>query len=470
MKKGLILLLGIISFLGINTVNAEEIYLEYDTNIETVNSYIEQIGTNVINEKINDLIDTYNNSYKSIYPYYIISLYPHTNSSGIDFFDISITCLKSNNLDYHYYTMFNASSSYALHLTYMDFIWISYRYDFNLNSFNTIFQDSSSGTYSSPSYSIFKIKDNNYLYNPYTIYYSNFDIYYYGSLYTEDTYKYQPMSYSPNDIFYIQELSNPNSYSKHNANEDFLIEPYYLYDDNISLVDKTYTEINLNKYAYVVLSLKDYNTIPDNNFSSYTNLYIKGQVCITPVYNYGLTERKDILTGTQVEGCGTYNPDFILDKMYILRDDVKNHAIYYLKPYDVSKENIVKIDSSKFNITYISEENKNNPEVQINGKIYPTIPYDDLTDTATKSEQQGYVPGVSCSLGDLNCYTENNPSNMFNDLFDKPLDMLKSVWGAIISIFELIGQFIALLPPTMQGFLLLAFGIIIVLGIIKMIL
>lgn len=57
-----------------------------------------------------------------------------------------------------------------------------------------------------------------------------------------------------------------------------------------------------------------------------------------------------------------------------------------------------------------------------------------------------------------------------NDFFEKPLEALRTVWGAISSIFNLITEFIVLLPPAMQGFLFLAFGITIILGIIKILL
>ena len=53
MNKGLIFLLGIVSFLGINTVSATEIKLEYDTNINEINSSINVIGSDKVQNKVN---------------------------------------------------------------------------------------------------------------------------------------------------------------------------------------------------------------------------------------------------------------------------------------------------------------------------------------------------------------------------------------------------------------------------------
>lgn len=233
---------------------------------------------------------------------------------------------------------------------------------------------------------------------------------------------------------------------------------------NSNITNFNYTEINLNDYAYIALSLKNYNQEP---FS--TNVYVKGNYCLTPVYNYGMTERKDILTGTQVQRCSPYYNDYTPVRTYIIESDLKNHAIYYLKAYDTSKDNYVKIDTSVFDITYITEEKSNYPYVTIDGKTYPTIPYDDLTDTSTKSEDDGYNSGTSCAVGDFNCMTSSSTSS-FSDLFDKPLEVLKSIWSSITSVFSLITYLISLLPSEMATFLYLGFTLAIVIGLIKIIL
>lgn len=442
MKKYLLMLFGFVSFLGINTVKADtyvasEVFTNIEEDISFMNSHV---------DNINYLIDMWDTNHTSINPYYFINYGSYLYSDGKTYSTIQL--ISSN------FTEFVFESGYFK--LYSSDSYVCYQYDERTNEY--VLSDSCSP--------IFSIKTSfNYLYSNYnyTFKYKEYSYSQGGTLYTEKFEHIQFPSYTSSDIsFSITEFDISDG--------DVIPTLKNLYDGSYSSLNNNYIDINLNDYSYVALGLKDYNTIPDNNNTVYSNIYVKGQLCITPVYNYGMTERKDILTGTQVQGCSQYYNDFALTRMYILKDDVVNHAIYYIKAYDTSKDNIIKIDKSIFNVSYITEANKDNPQVNINGKIYPTLSYDSLTDTSTKSEEEGYVSGVSCAVGDFNCYNKYNPGNIFNDLFDKPLDMLKSVWGAIISIFELITEFILLLPPTMQGFLYVAFAISIILGIIKIIL
>lgn len=461
MKKFLLVLFGITTMFGFNKVNAAEFRLDYTSSIEEINHYISLIGDTTVYTQVNSLIDLYYSDYASDYSYFYISLsklgYPD------DTLVISLSVFSSliyeqaeifTYTDYSYSYYFPRGNNYTQ---------ISYKYDFEANKFTL---------YDSPgflTYHLFRLADDDNVYRPYSYYYSNFDFYYKGSIYKSLNLS-SSFYASPDDKLFIPKLNNPSAFSVYNIGDDFLIEPYYLYDSNSSLKDDVYTTIDLNEYEYVALSLKDYNTIPESNMSSYTYFYVKGQLCITPVYNYGLTERKDILTGTQIEGCSQYYDDFTANKVFILKDDVINHAIYYVKAYDTSKENIIKIDSNKFDITYITEETKDNPQVIIGGKIYPTLSYDSLTDTSTKSEEEGYVPGVSCTLGDLNCYIENNPENIFDEIFSSPLKFMQDIWDSVTSIFNVIVEFISLLPPQMQSFLYLSFMVAIILGLLKIIL
>ena len=123
-----------------------------------------------------------------------------------------------------------------------------------------------------------------------------------------------------------------------------------------------------------------------------------------------------------------------------------------------------------FTITYITEETQDTPYVEVNGKNYPTISYDNLTDSATKSEDEDYISGVSCAVGDFNCYNKYNPENIFDTIFSAPLEFLTGIWSSITIVFTLITQFILLLPPVIQTFLYLSFMIAIILGLIKILL
>ena len=250
--------------------------------------------------------------------------------------------------------------------------------------------------------------------------------------------------------------------------EEGNVIPSYLalYNEEYSpdLTD-SYVTINLNSYSYVILSLNTYEPI---NSEFYTNIYTYGKLCLTTVYDYGMKEKKDYYSGFQTQGCTEYYRDFTPVKVYILPQDVENHAVYYLKSSNTSITNSVKVDTNIFNITYITSQNSDNPSVTINGRSYPTIPYDDLTDTAIISDEEGYVSGRVCGIGDVNCYYETQGIE-FSDIFSHPLEVLQDVWSSISTIFTLITGFLALLPPTLQSFLFSAFMLAIVLGLLKII-
>lgn len=451
MKKGLMIFtLGILSFLGINTVKAEtyqasNFYLEFDDHLQAYHTY---------KDNIDYLINYWENNHSSDYPFYFIIARHGTTTSSVKDWDYTLYSTNSTEFVLQRGSLIGLGNTWDgndFKYTYSyNSITNEYKYSNNRLSFQfSIRNENNVSTYivDSNISPIFKYQIHRYTTE--------------GNSYTEDFNTILLPSFNSE----LYSLSIPEIEIK---DKDKFPTLKSLYDGSyISNLTNNYLEINLNNYEYIALSLKDYNNIPANNNSLYTNIYVKGQLCITPVYNYGMTERKDVLTGSQIQGCSVYHDDFTLNRMYILKEDVINHAIYYLKSYDKSKDNIVKIDTSVFDISYITEDNKENPIVSINGKDFPTLPYDDLTDSSTISQDNGYTPGVSCPVGDMNCYNDNNPSNIFNNLFDKPLEMLKDVWVVILSFFNLIGEFIALLPPTMQAFLYLAFGIGISLGIIK---
>ena len=112
MKKGLIFVLGILSFLGINTVSAKEIYLEYDTNINEIKPYIDEISMDAINNKINLMLDFYNNELIQEFPYYYVSL----KINGLSNFVIEFTVFtKFSDSWVNHFQNFSQSTSYNLH-------------------------------------------------------------------------------------------------------------------------------------------------------------------------------------------------------------------------------------------------------------------------------------------------------------------------------------------------------------------
>ena len=151
----------------------------------------------------------------------------------------------------------------------------------------------------------------------------------------------------------------------------------------------SYTTIDLNNYPYVALALKNYN---QSAFS--TTFIVEGQLCITPVYDYGMTEKTQYSgAGYQIDRCTAIYSTPSPMRIDIIDSDLQHNAIFYLKSYDLSISNVIKVDNSIFNITYITSETENQPYVRVNGRNYPTIPYNDLTSSATKSEAEGYVSG-----------------------------------------------------------------------------
>lgn len=456
MRKGLIFLLGIVSFFGINTVNAAEIKLEYDTNINEINSFISLIGSDKVFQQINELIELYNSDYASNYPYYVISL-----GDGLinqENFTIHLHALTSEGTSE--FSVATDGFGYFIDRN-SDYVEIMRTYDSETNLFNEeIFHLTGRPPI------LFLVTLEEKYYSPYAYYYSNFDLYYDGSFYADIYNNNQNLTINPNDNLLIPSFEDSNIYSVKSVDSKFLIEPYYLYDDNEYITAERFINIDLNQYSYIALSLKDYSETE----TFYTNMYVKGQLCLTPVYNYGMTEKTEYYPGYQIDRCSPYYEDFTLVRTYILEQDLKNNAIYYLKAYDITKDNIVKVDSSIFNITYITEEQKDKPYVSIGGKTYPTISYDNLSSSSTKSEEEGYISGVVCQVGDFNCYVEHNPSNIFDDIFSSPLKFLEDIWESVTSIFTLITEFITLLPPMMQSFLYLSFMVAVILGLLKIIL
>lgn len=450
MKKGfLIFLMGIVSFLGINTVSAEEISTDNIKEYNYVESWVfaneDYINSsNVISYLYELNYEYYVKNYKNVYPYYSVYL----NYNGEDHIEMEFFLFENIPS-----LTFNGVNS-----TFIDTQTGNFYPDDNMIRFITKYHN---GTYHLP-----ELLSGFVGYNPLfsgTSYVERYNFYNNFELLNVSDYVLKVNGLDMDNVGFTV---NPGEVvpAWHNLKKLNIIS------DPDTPGISTYTEINLNQYSYVALSLKDYNNIPENNSSVYTNIWTKGQLCITPVYNYGMTERKDILTGTQVQRCSSYYNDFTSIRMYLLKTDVENHSIYYLKAYDTSKENIVKVDTSVFDITYITEDTKDNPYVSIGGKQYPTIAYDKLTDTATKSEDDDYNSGVSCPVGDLNCYNEYNSENIFDSVFDSPLKILKNIWSSITSVFDIITEFIMLLPEAMQSFLFLSFMIAIILGLIKIIL
>ena len=451
MKKSLILFVGILSFFGINTVKADtyiasDFYSQFDEHIENYNKY---------KENINHLIELWEDNHSSSFPYYFI-IYNNDTLAGAHYilyssnstdFNLESGVLKLNG---SHFVSGESDEYYSVHNT-SGYLY-SYYYKVSTNEYNV----------ASSYIPSFSLKGNKIIIDSNVI----------------PTFKYKPYGYSQGGTDYYEDfdvISFPNFASETNS---LIISEIKVKDGgNLptlkSLYDGTYTpnlnsnyiEINLNDYSYVILSLKDYT--PRDTFTS--TMYVKGQLCPTTVYNYGMEEKKDYISGYQTQPCSYYYNNFTPFTTYIKSEDIENHAVYYLTSYDSSKPNLVKVDTSVYNITYITSENEEEPYVNIGGKNYPALSYSSLTDSATLTEKNGISNTWTCAKYDTDCLLNSSGVNI-SDLFNKPLEVLQAIWSSVTNIFNIITEFITLLPIELQSFLYLSFMIAIILGLLKIIL
>ena len=448
MKKYLIIGLSIISSLFfVSNVKAETKEFEYGifdsenyvigTGVYSYQTYFDNFkeydnfSFDLIENKIKDLIKIWEDKYKNEFPNYFISIRSYPKVSFPTYSNMSTQYLR-------------------IMLIYSKYIPI------NVNQFGDCFKQASSDIgmifvdsgsdfeFSSVSYD-YSFSDLN-IFDDYNLSNSGVKSVYLSTLYYDSNFD---LPFGLEDTIYNVKKENDILFTLSNKTD---VVPTYK-DKFVDKTDLNYVEVDLNSYPYIILSLKDYSKTEE--FSTIN--YVKGQYCLTSVYNYGSTEKKDIIEGSKNKRCSLYYDNYTPIRTYILNSDLKNNAIYYLKAYDTTKENKVKIDTSIFNIHYVSEEEKDNPIITINGKKHTPKSYDELTDTATKSEDENYADGASEEF-------------TFSDIFTAPLEFLKTIWNSITQFFQLINQFISLLPETLQAFLYMSFMLAIILGLIKIIL
>lgn len=424
MKKIIYLpLLLLVLFISVNKVSADEsnvfhydsYYKNFDLLPNIVSSYSSQI---------NQLIDNFNSSVSNSYNYYYISYLHNTTTSLQDWIVLFPT---NDNIVSVSTGLLSFSRVYG-----PGGVELWFRYNITTNTFdNNLNYD----------------KGNMALWGSTPIL-TNFDY-----VFSDSTYdKLVLPSYSDNDY----DIPSYELYQ-------YDIIPTFETLNNGSY--NTYTEIDLNNYDYVILSLKDYNIQP-----FYTNIYTLGKLCFTPVYNYGMTEKKDIYPNYQTQSCTSLYDTYTSVNISISQNDIDNNSVFYIKSYNSNAVNKIKVNFSKFNITYITSENSSDPQVSIGGRSYPVIPFSDLIDTANKSTDEGYISGQVCSLGDVNCEYETGIGLDISDLWTQPLKVLQSVWTSITSVFTLITSFISLIPSPLKEFLISAFMLSIILGLLKIIL
>lgn len=448
MKKYLIIGLSIISSLFfVSNVKAETKEFEYGifdsenyvigTGIYSYQTYFDNFkeydnfSFDLIENKIKDLIKIWEDKYKNEFPNYFISIRSYPKVSFPAYSNMSTQYLR-------------------IMLIYSKYIPI------NVNQFGDCFKQASSDIgmifvdsgsdfeFSSVSYD-YSFSDLN-IFDDYNLSNSGVKSVYLSTLYYDSNFD---LPFGLEDTIYNVKKENDILFTLSNKTD---VVPTYK-DKFVDKTDLNYVEVDLNSYPYIILSLKDYSKTEE--FSTIN--YVKGQYCLTSVYNYGSTEKKDIIEGSKNKRCSLYYDNYTPIRTYILNSDLKNNAIYYLKAYDTTKENKVKIDTSVFNIHYVSEEEKNNPIITINGKKHTPKSYDELTDTATKSEDENYADGASEEFS-------------ITDIFSAPLEFFKKIINAISEFNGLIKELFSFLPDEFLAFLLAAFALLVVVVIVKILL
>ena len=448
MKKYLIIGLSIISSLFfVSNVKAETKEFEYGifdsenyvigTGIHSYQTYFDNFkeydnfSFDLIENKIKDLIKIWEDKYKNEFPNYFISIrsypkvsFPTYSNMSTQYLRIMLIYSKYIPISVNQFGDCFKQASSDIGMIFVDsgsdFEFSSVSYDYSFSDLN-IFDDYDLGN---------SVVKSVYLS---TLYYdSNFDL-----------------PFGLEDTIYNVKKENDILFTLSNKTD---VVPTYK-DKFVDKTDLNYVEVDLNSYPYIILSLKDYSKTEE--FSTIN--YVKGQYCLTSVYNYGSTEKKDIIEGSKNKRCSLYYDNYTPIRTYILNSDLKNNAIYYLKAYDTTKENKVKIDTSVFNIHYVSEEEKNNPIITINGKKHTPKSYDELTDTATKSEDENYADGASEEFS-------------ITDIFSAPLEFFKKIINAISEFNGLIKELFSFLPDEFLAFLLAAFALLVVVAIVKILL
>lgn len=448
MKKYLIIGLSIISSLFfVSNVKAETKEFEYGifdsenyvigTGIYSYQTYFDNFkeydnfSFDLIENKIKDLIKIWEDKYKNEFPNYFISIRSYPKVSFPTYSNMSTQYLR-------------------IMLIYSKYIPI------NVNQFGDCFKQASSDIgmifvdsgsdfeFSSVSYD-YSFSDLN-IFDDYNLSNSGVKSVYLSTLYYDSNFD---LPFGLEDTIYNVKKENDILFTLSNKTD---VVPTYK-DKFVDKTDLNYVEVDLNSYPYIILSLKDYSKTEE--FSTIN--YVKGQYCLTSVYNYGSTEKKDIIEGSKNKRCSLYYDNYTPIRTYILNSDLKNNAIYYLKAYDTTKENKVKIDTSVFNIHYVSEEEKNNPIITINGKKHTPKSYDELTDTATKSEDENYAGGASEEFS-------------ITDIFSAPLEFFKKIINAISEFNGLIKELFSFLPDEFLAFLLAVFALLVVVAIVKILL
>lgn len=396
MKKLLFTLL--ISLCLLPCVNADSIILQ-STNNNLENHNYKVIGTQTFEEAYNSLLDIYKeNTYKYYAIYYIDSQEMQSNSMRLVLFNDSSYTITVD-LD-------------SVFLSIDDEDAITYKYTYATDDiFNSIGENTDLRFFR---------------YNTISLIDTNFKFILQGASYE------------------IQGFYEDSIYLK---NGDIL--PTYLnlkkYSSwtEYSSANSTFKEVNLDDYEYVILNLKNYT----RKSAFETNLKVKGSIAITPVYEFGTVE-KEVIT----DRCNTSYSDYTDYRFFILKNDLINNAVYIVKECADSGSSF-KFDSSIFNVTYVTAENVNDPVITVGGVQHHTIPFNKLSNTVNKNEEENFIPGSTEQF----------------DPFGDVVDYISSFWNSLTTFMGLVTKFFNTLPVEIRAISITMFTTAITLGVIKFI-
>ena len=433
MKKYLLALLTLFVILAPN-VKAETINLNYNYDLFYLKFENYDVFKDFLNLKhnreiyknlYNDLLEYYNSNYKQTYPYFICQLDYSLDSENGAIYTLTFD-LFSTPIHVEIYTGVNDgqlkasdSENAFLFSTYKekDTTYISPQFS---NTGNSPVHYGFQGVYGSTGsfYENFMIS-------------SNFDLVF---------------QLKDNSTVTINNFRDKGTVTFEN-NDTF---PFLYSSENIfdNLATSNLTTVNLDKYEYVILNLKDYNQ--KNAFN--TNLKVKGSIGITPIYNFGQTAKDDIMGSKVQDRCNVKYNDYTDYRLSILKQDLQNNSFYVVKGCEVGSS--FKFDNTIFDVTYVDENNKSDPIVSIGGKYYHVIPFEKLPSSANKNEEENYVPGESEKFT-LSSIIKNLAST------------LEGIWNSFTSFFSFVTKMFSVLPSEFQAIAILTFSTGCILGLIK---
>ena len=141
--------------------------------------------------------------------------------------------------------------------------------------------------------------------------------------------------------------------------------------------------------------------------------------------------------------------DYTDYRLYVLKEDLINNAIYIVKPCKDGSS--FKYDSSIFDITFVTNDNVNDPVITVGGVEYHTIPFDKLSNSANKNEEENFIPGESEGFHPIESLT----------------DYISSFWNSLTTFMSLVTKFFNTLPIEIRAVTITFFTTACTLGLLK---